>query len=116
MTRLATPIFDHAHPKIFNQLLIFVIMYQHAKSKFIASVDSSDSQFYSPAIRLVTPILIMFTPKMFNHLLICVKLYQDVKNKVVSSICSGEMVDLKILQFEWQEYFDLHVKSKILPK
>ena len=40
MTRLATPIFDHIHP---NQLLIFEIMYQHAKKHFIPFIHSSDT-------------------------------------------------------------------------
>ena len=38
VTRLATPIFDHAHIKNFDQLLIFVNLYQHAKNHFIPSV------------------------------------------------------------------------------
>ena len=34
MTRLATPVFDHAQPKIFfDQLLIYVNLYQHTKRK-----------------------------------------------------------------------------------
>ena len=31
MARLVTPIFDHAHPKFFDQLLIYVILYQYEK-------------------------------------------------------------------------------------
>ena len=41
VTRLATPIFDHAHPRIFKQLLIFVNLYQHAKNQlFHQSIQS----------------------------------------------------------------------------
>ena len=43
----------------------------------------------------------MFNQKNFDQLLIFVNLYQHAKNEAVSSICSGEIVDLKILQFEW---------------
>ena len=32
-------------------------------------------------------------------------LYQHAKNYIVSSICSGEMVDLKILESDWQRPF-----------
>ena len=32
MTRPTTPFFDHVHPKIFDQLLIYVNLYQHAKN------------------------------------------------------------------------------------
>ena len=32
MTRLATPISDHAHPNIFDQLLIYVNLYQRVKN------------------------------------------------------------------------------------
>ena len=38
--RLATSTFDHAHPKIFNHLLICVKLYQHAKNQLIPSVHT----------------------------------------------------------------------------
>ena len=47
----------------------------------------------------------MPTSKVFKHLLIFVNLYQQEKNEAVSSICSGEMVDLKILQSDWLRAF-----------
>ena len=43
--------------------------------------------------------------KNFDQLLIFVNLYQHAKNEAASSICSGEMVDLKILQSEWLRVF-----------
>ena len=43
--------------------------------------------------------------RIFDQLLILVNLYQYVKNWVVSSVCSGEMVDLKILQSDWLRAF-----------
>ena len=35
---MATPIFDHVQPKIFNQLLIFVNLYNHAKNEAASSI------------------------------------------------------------------------------
>ena len=40
-TRLATPIFDYAQPKMFNQLLITVNLYEHGKRPII-----SDTRFF----------------------------------------------------------------------
>ena len=42
VTRLAVPIFDKCPPpqKIFDQPLIFVIIYKHAKNQFILSAHS----------------------------------------------------------------------------
>ena len=42
VTRMATPIFDHVHTKTFDQLLILVNWYHHAKNQFIQSVDFLD--------------------------------------------------------------------------
>ena len=139
--------------KIFDQLLLFVITYQHAKNQFIPSVHSSDKvNFRVQSPDWPHPFFTMLTSKIFNHLLICVKLYQHAKNQLVrlvlswdtildsrdqishthfdqphqklfnplltlvnlyqhakneavSSICSGEMLDLKILQSEWLRAF-----------
>ena len=37
--------------------------------------------------------------------MIFVNLYQHGKNQAISSICCGEIVDLKILQSDWQKVF-----------
>ena len=42
MTRLATPISDPAHFKIFAQLLIYVNLYQQAKIQAISLICSGD--------------------------------------------------------------------------
>ena len=43
MNRLATSIFDQVHPqKIFDQLLIYVNLYQNAKHQAISSICSED--------------------------------------------------------------------------
>ena len=106
--------------KFFDQLLIFVNLYQHAKNQFIPSVHSSDTvNFKVPSHDWPHPFLTMPTPKTFK--LIFMKLYQYAKNKLiplansilescdqighinmlkmtVSSICSGEINYLEILQ------------------
>ena len=43
----------------------------------------------------------MSSEKNLDQLLIFVNLYQHAKTEVISSICSGEIVDLKILQSDW---------------
>ena len=43
-------------------------------------------------------------------------LYQHAKNETVPSICSGEIVDLKILQSDWLRAFGLYLQNKIFPK
>ena len=56
-----------------------------------------------------------FFPKTFwstFQLLFFVNLYQHAKNEAVSSICSGEIVDLKILQSDWLRAF----MNKSFPK
>ena len=49
ITRLATPIFDHTHQNFFDQLLIYVNLYQHAKHQAILLICSGVMVDY-PAI------------------------------------------------------------------
>ena len=42
VTRLYTPISNHPHPKTFDQLLIYMNLYQHAKKQAISLVCSGD--------------------------------------------------------------------------
>ena len=51
------------------------------------------------------PFLTIPNQKIFNQLLIFVHLYQHAKNLAVSSTCFGEMVDLKILEYDWLRPF-----------
>ena len=70
--------------KIFDQLLIFPIMYQHAKNKFIPSVHSSDTvNFRVPSQDWLHAFLTMLTPKIFDDFLICVKLCQHGKDQLI---------------------------------
>ena len=87
MTRLASPIFDHAHPKILKSSFNLL--------GFLTACKKSVNSMCS--IRLTTHIFDHAQPKIFDQLLIFVNLYKHAKNEDISSICSGEIVDLKIL-------------------
>ena len=58
----------------------------------------------------------MSSQNIFDQLLIFVILYQDAKNYIVSLICSGEMVDLKVLEFDWLRPFWLISQKQDFPK
>ena len=65
--------------KCFDQLLIFVNLYQHAKSQFIPSVHSSDTvNFKVPLLDWPHLFLTMPTPKTFK--LIFMNLYEHAKS------------------------------------
>ena len=73
--------------KFFDQLLIFLNLYQHAKNQFIPSVHSSDTvNFKVPSHDWPHPFLTMPTPKTFK--LIFMKLYQHAKNKLIPLVNS----------------------------
>ena len=42
MTRLVKPIFDHAHSKKFDYLLVYMNLYHHAKNQAISLICSGD--------------------------------------------------------------------------
>ena len=103
--RLATPIFNHAHSKNFQAPfnLPEMVINLHAKNLLIPSVYSR----YTVNFKLQRPdclLLPMPNQKIFDQLFF-VNLYQNVKKEAVSSICSGERVDLKILQPNWLRAF-----------
>ena len=85
MTRLATPIFENAHPincwSAFN-------CYDSAstcKNQFIPFVHSSDRvNFRVPSHDCPNPFWTTPTPKIFNVLLTCMDLYQHAKKSVNS--------------------------------
>ena len=73
--------------KIFDQLFIFVNLYQHAKNQFISSVHSSDTvSFKVPSHDWPQPFLTMQAPKTFK--LIFMKLCQHAKNKLITFVNS----------------------------
>ena len=47
----------------------------------------------------------MSTPMFLNQLLISMNLYQHEKNHDFSSFSSGDIIDLKTLQFDWSRAF-----------
>ena len=70
-----------------------------ACKKSVPSVQSSDTvNFRDQGPDWPHPFLTMPYQKKFDQILIFMNLYQHAKNKTVSSICSGEIVNLKILQ------------------
>ena len=46
------------------------------------------------------------TPVFCNQLLVLMNFYQHAKNQTFSSFYSRDIVDLKILQTDWQEHFN----------
>ena len=101
MTRLTTPIFDHAYPKNFQSSFNLCEIVPACK-KSVSSISSflRYSQFQSPEPDWPHSFVTMSHQKLFNQLLIFGNLYQHAKNQAVSSICSAEMLDLKICQSE----------------
>ena len=91
VTKLVTPTFDHTHPKIFDQLLIFVIMCQHKKNQFIPSVHSSDAANF----RVHQPD--------WPHP-ICLKMYQHEKKSVLS-VLSWDTVKIRAQRLDWPHSF-----------
>ena len=80
--------------KNFDQLLIFVNLYHHAKKSVIPSVHSSGTvSFRVPSPDWAHPFLTMPTQKIFDQLLIYVNFYQNAKNQAVLLICSRDMTD-----------------------
>ena len=74
------------------------------KHEFIPSVHSG----YTVNFRVQIPDWskpFLTNQKKFDKLLIFVNLYQYKKNEAVLSICSGEMVNLKFLQYDWLRAF-----------
>ena len=100
MTRLATLIFDHVQPKNFWSAFNFCESISIYKKWVIPSVHSLDTvNFRVPSSDWSHPFLTTPTPKILKQLLILMNLYQHAKNEAVSLLCSGEIVDLKILEF-----------------
>ena len=83
------PILTMPTPKIFHQLLIFVIMYQYAKNKFIPSAHSWDTvNFRVLSTDWSHPFLTMLTAKNFQSLFNLCEIVPACK-KSVSSITSS---------------------------
>ena len=62
------PVLTMPTPKKFNQLLIFMNLYQHAKNQFIPSVHSSDTvSFKVPSYDWPHAFLTMPSPKTFSQ-------------------------------------------------
>ena len=111
VTGPATPFCYHTHPKNFQlsfNFSEFVLAFAPACKK----IGNSNCSFLRYIVNLEfrdqidhTHILTMPNQKLFGQLAIFVNLHQHAKNEAVSSICSGEIVDLKILQSDWLRAF-----------
>ena len=84
--RLATPIFDLVQPKNFDQLLIFVNLYQHAKNQLIHFVPSSDTINFRAVTKTATSIFDHAHPENFQLSFNLRESVPACKNSVVS-IC-----------------------------
>ena len=115
VTRLATAIFKHAHPKNFPSpfnLREFV----PACTKSVNSISSFlRSIQISPVTDWTHPILTMPKRKTFDQPWIFLNLFQHAKNEAALSICSGEIVGLKILQSDCLEAFWYISQEKDFP-
>ena len=86
------------------------------KNQLISSVHSWDTvNFRVQRPHWPYPVLNMPNQKIFNQLLTLANLYQHSKNEAVSSICSGEILDLKLLQCV-PKHFCLYLRNKIFLK
>ena len=100
MYKIATPIFDHIHPKIIEITFRFP-QFLLAKNQFIPSTFPWDTVNFRvlwpdwPHQFLTTP-----TPKFFDQLLLYVNLYQHLKNQAILL-----MVDWKTQQSDWLRTF-----------
>ena len=107
VTRLATPIFDHAHPIHFWSAFNIYESVSACK-KSANSICSFLS--YSPETILQSRDQIgqthfMSDQTFSSNFYFFLNFYQHAKIKAVSLICSGEILDLKILQFYWFRTF-----------
>ena len=99
--RVATLTFDHANPTISYQLLAIAIK----KSVYYINCFMRYSQFQSSVTRVTTPIFDQTQPNIFLSTLNF--LYQHAKKQAISSVCSRDILDIKILQSDCQDFFSL---------
>ena len=92
---------------IFDQLLIFVIIYQHAKNQLISSVHSSDTVNFRDLSSLA-----MLNPKF--SITFCVKLYQHAKNHLTPSVHSWDSINFRVQRPDWPHpFFTIPNQKKI---
>ena len=91
--------------------------YQHTKSQFIPLIPLWDTANFS-ALRpgWAHPFLTTPTPIFLNQLLFSINLYQHAESQDFSSLSSGDIVNLKILQFDWPTAFWPNLRNQVFPK
>ena len=88
--------------KSLKLVLALLNLHQHAKNQLFLMFILEIQQILEPVTRLF---LTMPTKTFFDQLLIYVNFYHHAKNQVISLICSGNIIDLKILQSVWLRTF-----------
>ena len=91
--------------KMFDQLLIFVNLDQHAKNQLFHLFIPQIVNFGVPSRDWPHPDLTKPSPKIFNHLLICMNLYQHVKNLLIPSVHSWDIVNFRVQRLDWSNQF-----------
>ena len=106
VTRLATTIFDFAHPNFFYQSLILVNLYQYANNQFISSLILQIQSILEFCHQNgYTYFLTMLTPKIFNYLLISANLYQHAKKQLISGAHNWDTVNFRVHRPDWPHPF-----------
>ena len=94
------------HSQIFDQLLIFVNLYQHAKNKllhlFILRIQSILESHHQTSHTHFSPCP---PTEIFKHLLICMNLYQNTKNQLIPSLHSSDIVNFRAQRPNWPHSF-----------
>ena len=105
--KVKMPIFDKPTEKSLKQFLAFLNLFQNAKSLSVYSVNSflRYSQFESYVTGVGMPIFDHAQPKKIQQALIFMNFVQYAKNQAISSICSGDMADIKMVQYDWLKTF-----------
>ena len=76
-------------------------LYQHPKNQLIPSIHFEIHSYVVQRLDWPYPFFTMPVQNFFDQLLIFANLHQHAKNESFSLICSGEIVDLKILESDW---------------
>ena len=109
---------DWPHPflimliqNVFDQLLIFVNLYQHVKNQLFNLFVLKIQSILKSRQRTSEPIfLTIYSSKIFKHLLICMILYQ---NQLIPSVHSSDTVSFRVQRPDWPHSFLTMSNQKI---
>ena len=102
-------IFDHAHPKIIEQIFSFPDLYQHAENQFILSVNFWDTVNF----KVLSPqwpdlFLTMNTPKIFKAPLNFCRSVSTCKKTVILSVHSKHLL-ISINLYQHAKFTKFHL-------